>query len=429
MIVTADKVIELLRAHADGGYVELREVEDRIAYLFSPSAPPQTPEPCGESWTSSFGPTLVCRLARGHSGRHLSDGSAPLAPAVTKEWVEKMAALEDGQEVGAGSLSAFPFPLAPAVEPELPRGFVGGTLYCYGGCGTKYRDFPDFLLPTPLWNRITVGPPFDNAPLPADDREGRGGVLCPSCIIQRLAALPECTAVFADIKDFRQTTGWIPTPNCHCSRCSTARSNDGSTPYRSRRTTNCVTAHLHVQPSAVEPPSGETPPCVKCGNRWEVCDECSAKQDDASPALPLAPTPPETELSPMPSPDYSNDEIPGALADRYQITRLIELEYGRLLVAKEGHQRCGNYVMAAREEHAGAVLSKLLPMIRALSSPSPGAVETPQTELLAKDDGLWLSIRVDGRTVAVNLNARGWSPMIESGLAATHAALRSGGSR
>lgn len=89
-------------------------------------------------------------------------------------------------------------------QEQAPRGYVDGVLYCYGGCGTKYRDFPcDFLLPTPLWNRIAVGPPFDHAQAGCE-REGRGGVLCPTCIVQRLAALPECTAVFADIEDSRQ---------------------------------------------------------------------------------------------------------------------------------------------------------------------------------------------------------------------------------
>ena len=97
---------------------------------------------------------------------------------------------------------------APSTEPQErmtdQRGFVNGVLYCYGGCGTKYADFPcDFLLPTPLWNRIAIGVPFDDAQLGVS-REGRGGVLCPTCIIQRLVALPECTAVFADIDDHRE---------------------------------------------------------------------------------------------------------------------------------------------------------------------------------------------------------------------------------
>lgn len=89
------------------------------------------------------------------------------------------------------------------------RGFVDGVLYCYGGCDTKYSDFAcDVLLPTPLWNRIAVGPPFDHAQVSVD-REGRGGVLCPTCIIQRLAALPECTAVFVDIADRRDRVAWV----------------------------------------------------------------------------------------------------------------------------------------------------------------------------------------------------------------------------
>ena len=58
--------------------------------------------------------------------------------------------------------------------------------YCYGGCGTRYVDFPyDVHLPTPLWNRITVGAPFDDTQTNIE-REGRGGVLCPRCIVKRL---------------------------------------------------------------------------------------------------------------------------------------------------------------------------------------------------------------------------------------------------
>jgi hypothetical protein len=89
-------------------------------------------------------------------------------------------------------------PVEGAVQ-EPKAGFYEGVLYCYGGCGTRYEDFPrDISLPTALWNRIAVGHPFDES---QDNiyREGRGGVLCPTCIIRRLAALPECTVVFADI--------------------------------------------------------------------------------------------------------------------------------------------------------------------------------------------------------------------------------------
>lgn len=85
---------------------------------------------------------------------------------------------------------------AVTATPETPRGnWHDGNLYCYGGCGTLYRDFArDVLLPTALWNRIAVGPPFDETPFHGVDREGRGGVLCPACIVSRLAVLPECTA-------------------------------------------------------------------------------------------------------------------------------------------------------------------------------------------------------------------------------------------
>lgn len=81
----------------------------------------------------------------------------------------------------------------------LPRGFHEGVLYCYGGCGTRYKDFPrDVHLPTHLWNRIAVGPPFDETQN-GIERDGRGGVLCPACIVARLAALPECTVINMDV--------------------------------------------------------------------------------------------------------------------------------------------------------------------------------------------------------------------------------------
>lgn len=83
---------------------------------------------------------------------------------------------------------------------QRPAGLCNGVLYCYGGCGVRYSDFPcDLSLPTPLWNRIAVGVPFDELQQGVAC-EGRGGVLCPTCIIQRLAALPDCTVVCADIE-------------------------------------------------------------------------------------------------------------------------------------------------------------------------------------------------------------------------------------
>lgn len=76
---------------------------------------------------------------------------------------------------------------------EGPAGVVGGELYCYGGCGRRYEDFGlDTILPTPLWNQIAVGASF-REPHPADEREGRGGVLCAACIVLRLAKLPGTT--------------------------------------------------------------------------------------------------------------------------------------------------------------------------------------------------------------------------------------------
>jgi hypothetical protein len=71
------------------------------------------------------------------------------------------------------------------------------VLYCYGGCGRRYADFGlDVVLPTHLWNRIAVGHPFDETPYPGVEREGRGGVLCAQCIVDRLARLPGVTVAF-----------------------------------------------------------------------------------------------------------------------------------------------------------------------------------------------------------------------------------------
>jgi hypothetical protein len=78
---------------------------------------------------------------------------------------------------------------------ERPAGNFNGVLYCYGGCGTRYQDFQrDVHLPTALWNRIATGAPFDETQENIE-REGRGGVLCPACIVARLAALPDCTVI------------------------------------------------------------------------------------------------------------------------------------------------------------------------------------------------------------------------------------------
>lgn len=85
------------------------------------------------------------------------------------------------------------------IPVSTPRGVVDGTLYCYGGCGLRYADFKrDVHLPTSLWNRIAVGFPFDEHQQ-GIDREGRGGVLCASCIFDRLAALLDCTVIYMDI--------------------------------------------------------------------------------------------------------------------------------------------------------------------------------------------------------------------------------------
>lgn len=78
-------------------------------------------------------------------------------------------------------------------KPAVPRGPVDGVLYCYGGCGRRYEDFGlDVIVPTPLWNRIVVGAPFDETQTNIE-KEGRGGVLCAQCIIDRLKTLPGVT--------------------------------------------------------------------------------------------------------------------------------------------------------------------------------------------------------------------------------------------
>lgn len=90
----------------------------------------------------------------------------------------------------------------------LPAGWVDGVLYCYGGCGRRYEDFPlDVILPTPLWNRIAVGPPFDETQQNIE-REGRGGTLCAACIVERLAKLPGVSVAFLSVaRDLYQSIG------------------------------------------------------------------------------------------------------------------------------------------------------------------------------------------------------------------------------
>ena len=56
-----------------------------------------------------------------------------------------------------------------------------GILYCGGGCGKEYRNFPaDMLIQDDLWKLI--------CPTPWDGK-GTGGVLCPNCICERLIDL------------------------------------------------------------------------------------------------------------------------------------------------------------------------------------------------------------------------------------------------
>ena len=87
---------------------------------------------------------------------------------------------------------------------KSPAGVVDGVLYCYGGCGTRYVDLPlDVILPTALWNQIAVGPPFDETQT-GIEREGRGGVLCARCIVERLAKLPGTTVAFITTDSYRE---------------------------------------------------------------------------------------------------------------------------------------------------------------------------------------------------------------------------------
>jgi len=56
-----------------------------------------------------------------------------------------------------------------------------GELYCGGGCGIKYQDFPaDMLIQDGLWKLICPKP---------YDGHGSGGVLCPNCICEKLIEL------------------------------------------------------------------------------------------------------------------------------------------------------------------------------------------------------------------------------------------------
>lgn len=98
----------------------------------------------------------------------------------------------DMQPNGVGDWTPFRY-IQSLIDAPIPRGNVGGVLYCYGGCGRRYEDFGlDVILPTALWNRIAVGAPFDETQTDIE-REGRGGVLCAQCIIDRLKALPGVT--------------------------------------------------------------------------------------------------------------------------------------------------------------------------------------------------------------------------------------------
>lgn len=85
------------------------------------------------------------------------------------------------------------------LQQAKPAGVVDGVLYCYGACGMKYSDFPlDLIVPTPIWNEIATGAPFDETQ-PNVDREGRGGVLCAACMVARLSKLPGVTVALLSV--------------------------------------------------------------------------------------------------------------------------------------------------------------------------------------------------------------------------------------
>jgi hypothetical protein len=160
--------------------------------------------------------TALVAKVRAAYNEHLATGDhAPLEDAI--DALEALTATDspDGRDHAfcpgpnhAGACwsdpNAWPDQAAPSPEgQERPRGTVDGVLYCYGGCGRRYSDFGlDILLPTPLWNQIAVGPPFDEAQ-ESIEREGRGGVLCVQCIVDRLATLPDVTAAFIGVDDVR----------------------------------------------------------------------------------------------------------------------------------------------------------------------------------------------------------------------------------
>lgn len=166
----------------------------------------------------------------------------------------------------------------PDSELVQPSAWHDGVLYCYGGCGTRYSDFPcDMLLPTPLWNRIAVGAPFDETY--DASQEGRGGVLCPSCIARRLSDLHECTAIFADIEDFRNGIG-PKAPKAAASATSEAGHQArciGEASAQSAQRANGSSA----DPEATQPASLRRD-CYNCGDgppssrmRLVLCGRCS----------------------------------------------------------------------------------------------------------------------------------------------------------
>jgi hypothetical protein len=140
-----------------------------------------------------------------HTGRGAAvNEEAILLMEARAQELRKLASAYDGVARDSRA-KLFPYAGPPGcLVNDKPAGHFCGVLYCYGGCGTPYNEMGlDVLLPTALWNRIAVGPPFDPTEYPGIEREGRGGVLCAACTVARLSALTECTALFLDIEDHR----------------------------------------------------------------------------------------------------------------------------------------------------------------------------------------------------------------------------------
>lgn len=79
-----------------------------------------------------------------------------------------------------------------ARQPEITKEHDEPPLYCHGGCGKEYSEFPlDVVLPDELWRKI--------APQP----DGHG-ILCADCILTRLRDSLGATVAFLTIEKTRQ---------------------------------------------------------------------------------------------------------------------------------------------------------------------------------------------------------------------------------